>query len=515
MAGNQRPLRAASAVEPDRPAPVDDPTFKRVPLAAIVRHPKNPRHDAVADEETLASIRELGVLQALVGAPHPTLAGHVTLIGGHCRLDALRRIQAERQAAGDPDWADMTAPVLVRTDLTDEGDQLAAMLAENGRRRDLSPIEEAEGYGQLRFEHGWKPGQIAKQTGRSLDTVNKRLRLLKLGEQPRTAVHAGEITIDDALALAELPEKEQTKVQKHAGHATFKNELYYAKQRAIAQEALDAKIAELKALGVEQKKTRKDSWQLNDAEDGMVRLSSTFSRDPDDHPTCLAFIVTKPAGGLTVGVGAIEYVCTNNAAHDEQLDEERRKTREDTERRRAEEKAHDEAEAAAKVLRTEHIRDAILPGTRVDDTVLLVLRTLLPAVIWDLPTAHTKELHRLLDIPAEKRWGVRDAYMRTEADEIRFNAFVEDLHNARPGKIIQALVCTLLATVEGSTLTNLHWNSGRSVRSAIVSDYLYLIEELDGALTDVDRDRQKRIREVLDNIAESRDARTARAEAGL
>ncbi|NHA02000.1 ParB N-terminal domain-containing protein [Nocardioides sp. W3-2-3] len=205
-----------------------------LPLEQIHPHPKNIRHNAVADDEMVESIRSQGLIQPLVVAPMPgTETGNdpgpaYRLIAGHRRLDGLRRAEATH------------ATVIIRRDLVDEADQVAAMLVENCRRTDLTPMEEAEGYGQpalrLRLE-----ARSDRQGRRSQRRHHQQEAQAPQGStrRSRRPSTTGRLSLDDALAVAALPTTVQKQVSKHAGTSNFKWEVSKAKEKIAAQAKAD------------------------------------------------------------------------------------------------------------------------------------------------------------------------------------------------------------------------------------------------------------------------------------
>ncbi|XBB66833.1 ParB/RepB/Spo0J family partition protein [Nocardioides sp. WV_118_6] len=417
-----------------------------LPIGQIHPHPKNIRHNAVADDELVESIRAQGLLQPLVVAPIPGVelgddpGPAYRLIAGHRRLDGVRK------AGGDH------ATVIIRRDLTDEADQVAAMLVENCRRADLSPIEEAEGYGQLRFDFGWKPGQIAKAAGHTVDTVNKRLRLLKLNDKVKGNVDQGDLTLDDALALTHLPAAEQTHLTKYAGTASFKHELTRAKEKVKAQAATDQLVGELKAQGIEQREVPKGvhgvSW-LTHAEHGMTPLHQTFSRDRDQHVGCLAFVLRRDH----TGAQAVDYVCTNVPAHTEQLDKAiRAKLLEQEEAERAA-AAERDSERIARTLRYDAIRGAIKPGAKNDPILVALIRLAAEHLLGELSGQRARIYFELAEVEEDARWGV-DRLWDVD-DQARFAEHrAKEIHGSLPA-LIRAFTALVVSAVEATSINGL------------------------------------------------------------
>lgn len=366
-----------------------------MPLTAIHPHPKNPRHDAKADQELIDSIRDQGLIHDLVVAPHPTIDGEATLIDGHRRYDALLR-------------AGFTmAPVKVRLDLVDEADQVAAMLA-TIRREQLTPIEEAEGF-DLLAELGWDTERIASATGRSKTTVLERRKLTRLPAKAKDAVDHGQVTIDDALRLAKLPAKEQTRLEKLLDRGgDFRYEIARTESRVKAAAEVARRVKDLKASGVPEKLCPKGAtteYSLNHADHGMVRIGTTGKHQPDEHDGCLAFVQ-----GGTRDYPAVWLVCTDPGKHDAELTEEQRQRQQEheaeearREAQRAEMQAAAEAARIARQLRTDAIVAAARPKPALNPTIEGLARLALPWLMSSdmAPSSHFQDL---AGVPEDQRW---------------------------------------------------------------------------------------------------------------
>lgn len=431
--------RKATVVEPAEDSPANyhpsAMTHEFIPdfdLARINANPYNVRERAVADDELIESVRENGLVEPLVVAPQILEAGtgipgrDHDLVAGHRRLDALLRIGAT------------TAPVIIRYDLDTRAKQVETMLIENDRRQGLTPIEQAKGYKQLTL-FGVSQTEVAKKVGVDRKTVAARLKLLDLNNTVQQRVNDGQVTIDDAIAIAALPATEQTKVAKVAGSYGFKYELESAQRRVKKTAEIDERIKELQAAGVPERTypPGKTAWNVNDADDGMVRLGATFSSNLDDHDGCLAWVkVTGPD---------LEFVCTNVAAHDEQLSEKQRQAREEAERDAAEQKARDEAEEIAQRLRTDAILESIRPGVKLDPAVDRLLRVTLRSVLFELGW-HTRGYFAALETPADEQWGQYSSQWKPE-DVTRFERHLAA--STMPADVLRLLAAATVATVEG------------------------------------------------------------------
>lgn len=160
-----------------------------VPLDAIHADPDNLRKDLGDLSELAASIKSVGVLEPVV--VRHIAAGHYQLIAGHRRHAAAR-------IAGLA-----TIPTIYRDDL-DEGQVQEAMIVENLLRRDLDPMEEAEGYERL-VALGLDQRTIAERVGFSQSHIAKRLALRKLPVTLQALVTAKTMTLEHAATAAALP----------------------------------------------------------------------------------------------------------------------------------------------------------------------------------------------------------------------------------------------------------------------------------------------------------------------
>lgn len=176
-----------SAITTQTPA-----TFETMRVVQLKPHPKNVRATAVADAEMVASVAAHGIHQPLVVAPHPTLDGDYTVIMGHRRLDAAKKAGLD------------VVPVLVRHDLLTEQAQIAAMVQENLHRQDLTVVEEADAVQAMLAFDGWDAKRVAAETGLSARRVKARAKLTRLGEDQRTALAAGQLTLERAMVLADF-----------------------------------------------------------------------------------------------------------------------------------------------------------------------------------------------------------------------------------------------------------------------------------------------------------------------
>jgi len=165
--------------------------------------PRNPRQ--ACNEEQLTElgndIAVRGILQPIVVRKHPTKAGHFMIVFGERRW----------RAAGMVDLK--TVPCIVR-EYDSELAVLEDQIAENGKRADVHPLEEADAYRRLHEEHGRDVEEIAELTGKSKAYVYAAMKLCALVAAARAAFLGGKFDKSVALLLARMPEKLQAEACK-------------------------------------------------------------------------------------------------------------------------------------------------------------------------------------------------------------------------------------------------------------------------------------------------------------
>jgi ParB family transcriptional regulator, chromosome partitioning protein len=114
------------------------------------------------------------------------------MVGGHRRATAA--ILADLP----------TVPCFERPDLANsDPDQIAAMIAENVHRKNLTPDEEVAAYAQLEAFPAWTIERIARRTGRPTPAVRDAITTAHLDDQVRPHVLSGSLTLDQAALLEE------------------------------------------------------------------------------------------------------------------------------------------------------------------------------------------------------------------------------------------------------------------------------------------------------------------------
>jgi ParB family chromosome partitioning protein len=193
--GNRLARQAAGQTKLDfDPLGRDEPKLMTLPCRLIDPDPNQPRRDLGSLDELMASIREQGVIQPLIVEPHGN--GRYRILAGERRYTASQRLGLE------------TVPCVVRT--VADHSRLALQLIENLHRKDLNPLEKAQGYRRLMDEFQLTQRDLALRLGKSLASVNQTLRLLDLSQDIRrdvqTSEHANQSLL---LEIAKVTDPEQ------------------------------------------------------------------------------------------------------------------------------------------------------------------------------------------------------------------------------------------------------------------------------------------------------------------
>jgi ParB family chromosome partitioning protein len=242
-------LRAAEPlVEAD---PAESGGTRTAPLSTLTTNPLNKRHPGDDDQllEMAETIRQHGVIQPLVV----------------CSAEAyLAAFPEQRAAIGEAHWVTLIgnrrlgAARLVPLDevaIVVNDDQVTSMyevmLVENGQRKDLPPVLEAEAISEALKATGISQRELARRIGKSHMYVTQRLSLLKLIPEFRDLFERGVLTVERARQLGELSAEDQTAI--HAGGPPYQKQVRYGGSRpgakvirvtspAVAAESIRAKF---------------------------------------------------------------------------------------------------------------------------------------------------------------------------------------------------------------------------------------------------------------------------------
>ncbi|WP_390342318.1 ParB/RepB/Spo0J family partition protein [Variovorax boronicumulans] len=200
--------------------------FMELEHSAIVPSLTNPRKhfDQAFLEELAASIRDQGIAQPILVRPLPGSRLQETYTDR--RADAPR--PTHEIIAGEQRWRACAMaglrklPALVRP--MSDAEVLQLQLVENLKRRDLHPMEEAEGYDKLRETTGLTAEGIAERIGKGRSYVYKTMQLLQLLPEARQAFYEGKLTRSTAELVAARPHTIQLQVLKDITATDFHGE---------------------------------------------------------------------------------------------------------------------------------------------------------------------------------------------------------------------------------------------------------------------------------------------------
>ena len=143
-------------------------TTNKISISSIIPNKFQPRKrfEKESLEELSNSIRERGIIQPLIVRKSEDQENKYELIAGE------RRLQASQNAGLHE------VPVVILK--ADNLKSLEFAIVENVQRKDLNPIEEAEGYQRLINEFHYDQEKVAKFIGKSRAHISNCLRLLSL-----------------------------------------------------------------------------------------------------------------------------------------------------------------------------------------------------------------------------------------------------------------------------------------------------------------------------------------------
>lgn len=197
-----------------------------LPVPLISENPDNPRDHLRNLNETVETVRQVGVILPIVVGTveaylrdRPDRAGDLedgaqwVVIDGHRRLEASRRVGLA------------TIPVRVDNSFlaTDEALLEAAFIA-NYHRDDMTDLEEAHALKQLVDRHGSQT-KVSERLGIPQNTISSKLSLLKLAPELQKGLMTGERKVEHVRNLGKLsPEEQKAKADQRAEAARKKSE---------------------------------------------------------------------------------------------------------------------------------------------------------------------------------------------------------------------------------------------------------------------------------------------------
>jgi ParB family chromosome partitioning protein len=220
--------KGLSALIPDAPEPARGGAIE-VDLDLLAPNDQQPRvqMDDAKLEELAQSIRANGIIQPILvrrtGATYRIIAGE-------------RRWRAAQRAGLHK------VPVVVREVPEGSEQQLLELaLVENIQRENLNPIDEALAYQRLADEFGLTQEQIAAAVGKDRSSVANFIRLLKLPDEVRASLVAGELSMGHARALLALSD---AAAQRHAAREVIARTLSVRDAEALVKKLASPGAAE-------------------------------------------------------------------------------------------------------------------------------------------------------------------------------------------------------------------------------------------------------------------------------
>ena len=142
-----------------------------ISISSIIRNKYQPRKKFEKEslEELTNSIKERGVIQPIIVRKSDDIIDKFEIVAGERRWQAAQKAGLHK------------VPVVVI-----EADNLKSLefaIVENVQRKDLNPIEEAEGYKRLINEFNYDQEKVAKFIGKSRAHISNCLRLLTLPQK--------------------------------------------------------------------------------------------------------------------------------------------------------------------------------------------------------------------------------------------------------------------------------------------------------------------------------------------
>ncbi|GIE90503.1 ParB/RepB/Spo0J family partition protein [Actinoplanes regularis] len=371
----------------------------------LIDNPRNLRASTSDVEDLKASMRVVGILCPLVVVPIDGDDTQLMIMIGHRRKYAA---------------IDLGFPRIPCVVASDEGAaaQIVAQLAENGHRVGLTATEEAEGYHQLTLLD-WTPEKIAKVRHVPVAKVKKTLTLRALPEAARQAADTGDLTLDDAAAMAEF--KDQPTVlnriikQANSGWgfrhavATERSKVAYnsAKDRVKAEQILAGVKITGKPKGWGYENPAVEASRLVDADGERLNLDEVRTR-----PGFAAFIEKngEHARAVVYCVNPAEYGYTLRKVVYARpgVSEEERVAQERAEQEKA---AHQEALKIAATVRTDFYRQSY--------TATRVIKRLFPDALRATVTGTDLSRHDVDNLYADLGGVTDDALEAAKEDRLR------------------------------------------------------------------------------------------------
>ena len=218
MSEKKRLGKGLGALIPEVEASDETVDTNEIAIDLIKPNPFQPRREFEDEKlkELAASIKEHGVLQAIVVCPEDEVGNYVLVAGERrCRAAKIAGLK--------------TIPAVVRN--IDKSTMLEIALIENLQREDLNPVEEASAYRKLMKEYNYTQDDLARRIGCSRPAIANSIRLLSLPEMVIEALAKNELAPGQARPLLGISD---SKLQQEAARQIMKNKLSAREAEKIA-----------------------------------------------------------------------------------------------------------------------------------------------------------------------------------------------------------------------------------------------------------------------------------------
>lgn len=224
-------------------------TFGTLTVDSIMADPSQPRQHF--DEEELQrlanSLKEKGQM-------HPI---HVRWVEEHQKwiiISGERRFRASKLAGIE------TVQCKFVEGTQSDAEILEQQLIENLMREDLTPLEEAKGFDQLRKLTGWTNKQVAESLRVPESKLTRRLALLKLPLAIQQEVEAGRLAARAAYEISKLGDEQQMhSALQQSRQAEVQMTVAKAKSQVVQR---SGKPAKSKARGKKQQFVAENGWKV-------------------------------------------------------------------------------------------------------------------------------------------------------------------------------------------------------------------------------------------------------------
>src|ERR1035437_8212718 len=210
--------------------------IKEIELDNLEPSPTNPRKITAADQPALkemaASIKDKGILQPLI----------VRTSRDSNNKEDFEIVCGERRYTAAKMAGLKTVPCIVQN--LDNKEIVETQIIENMQRKDLTPLEEADGYKTLHEINKQDWPEIAARLGKSQDYLYPRLQLLKLIPEFQDQLRNGKLLLGHAEAITRIENpKDQEKLLKNMKSNSYE----YTNLESLKDKILNDYLLQLKA----------------------------------------------------------------------------------------------------------------------------------------------------------------------------------------------------------------------------------------------------------------------------